>query len=264
MNTNVKKPGPILGPTEKDLGPKVEIRQEADIVPEENVAEAPKATFESPLQKQKENPSPIQFNNVGNGASRVQLQSEYSKLIKKPEFAAIELSANKRDLINYVNNSVSLISETQYTNASIQDFNYFLSNNNVGKFGNQLEAEEASQLLKLYYPSSKDNKQSISGVFEILLNREDLLPKNSGDDLLELSTLEDVSGLFKNSKMAKFTLDGYRNLYSVNTGTNKVHVFLPAVLILIAYFGLEPKEIIRDYFVSVAETTNTLTIRIRK
>lgn len=225
--------------------------------------------------KVENNPSPLRFNmgnpeNILKGGNQkmYKVESEYTDLIKKEEFTAIELTATKRNLTKYVNDSVGLQSDTVYTQATIQDFNYFLNNNQSAlKVGNGLDANEASQLLKLYYPSAKGNNQSVNGVFELIVNRSDLLPQdqgNRGGDLLELSTLEDVSGIFNNSKVSKFTLEGYRNLYSINTATGKVNIYLPSVLVLLAYFGFEPKETLRDYYISVAETTNSLTVRIRK
>lgn len=244
---------------------KVVIKSEEEIVEERPIVPQPQA------QPQKENPSPLRdAANLlkGGNTNMFKVEGEYSKLIKKDEFTALELSATKRDLVKYVNDSVALQSDAQYTQATIQDFNYFINNNQSSlKLGNGLDANEANQLLKLYYPSSKGNVQSVNGVFELIVNRSDLLPAdtlNRGGDLLELSTLEDVSGIFQNSKVSKFTLEGYRNLYSINTATGKVNIYLPAVLVLLSYFGFEPKDTIRDYYVAVAETTNSLTIRIRK
>lgn len=201
---------------------------------------------------------------------KINVETEFSRIIKDSNFAAIELSASKKDLVDFVNRNIGIKSDTDFVPRTLNEFKAHLEGRIVPSryTGNTLDNVEVMQLCRLFYPSANNFQnnasQSIQGFFEVVVDREDLQPKNKGNDLLELSTLDDVSSLFRESNVRKFVLDGYRHIYYTNISTGKVHYFLPAVTIILAFFGFDVKETVRDYYTSLAETTNNIVVRIRK
>lgn len=200
----------------------------------------------------------------------VKSRSQFVDIVENPNFSAIELSATKKELVEFVNRNIGIKSDVDFVPRTLNEFKAHLEGRLTSSryTGNSLENVEVMQLCRLFYPSANNFQnnasQSIQGFFEVIVNREDLQPKKTGNDLLELSTLDDVSSLFRETNVRKFVLDGYRHIYYTNISTGKVHYFLPAITIILAFFGFDVKSTVRDFYTSLAETTNNIVIRIRK
>ena len=264
MNTSTNEKGLNVNLGGVELGKKPEVTPANKIGEEGNInqnQEAPKQEFVKPNYNQKFTVPEVE---VKNG-------SKFSDIVKDSNFAAIELSASKKDLVDFINRNIGIKSDTDFVPRTLNEFKAHLEGRVISMSrytGNGLDNVEIMQLCKLFYPSANNYannaSQSIQGFFEVVVDRDDLRPKHEGNDLLELSTLDDITSLFRETNVKKFVLDGYRHIYYTNISTGKVHYFLPAVTIILAYFGFDVKATVRDYYTSLAETTNNIVVRIRK
>lgn len=199
----------------------------------------------------------------------VAMSSKYVDFMNEKGVSAIELSVDKRDLADYVSRNMDIESRVDFVEVGMNEFVNSLSaragaSRQVGAM--TPDRNEIYEIARLFYPSSKftsDSAQGVKGLFNVSINRDNV-KREREDDLLGMSVLDDVESLFTNSNIKKFTLDGYRQIYSTNTYTNEVNISVPVITVILAYFGFEVAPAIDKYYISMVETSNTITIRIRK
>lgn len=209
----------------------------------------------------------INLGDLGTGAvpkQKINLGGKFTEVTNSNEFYAIELIASKKTLEQFVTNQLGIEGEVNFLPKTIMEFQNYLGQYVNGAFlMNNIEHNEIAKLTRVYYPS-KDATQSIQGLFDISINRSVIYdPKvDKASNLFEESNIEDPEVLFESSAVDKFSLEGVRKIYY--TTNDKIHYLIPALTVVLSYFGFVPSEAVKSFNITLAETADSIAIKIRK
>ena len=200
------------------------------------------------------------------GNVEVNTEGENEVYVKNtPYLTNIQFSIPKRDVVNYIINNLPVPArDVRFMQLSVVEFTRFLQVQDKSLRGAAMTDNDIVSLKRLYYPSTKEmGNQILNGVFSIKIQNNQIFENDNPDDIFEYSSADAPEIIFNNPSMKKFTLEGYRQIYSMNLTEKEVTYYIPAVLPMLGLLGLNIVDTLENYYVSVGEIDDLVTIQIR-
>lgn len=200
------------------------------------------------------------------GSIEVDTAGENERYVKgTPYLTNIQFSIPKRDVVSYIINNLPVPArDVRFMQLSVVEFTRFLQVQDKGLRGAAMTDNDIVSLKKLYYPSTKEmGNQILNGVFSIKIQNNQIFANDNPTDIFEYSAASAPEVIFNNPSMKKFTLEGYRQIYSMNLKEKEVTYYIPAVLPILGLLGLNIVDTLENYYVSVGEIDDMVTIQIR-